>query len=166
MARTKSAHMTQAERASPTAAATAAATDASRQRQGIPSGLPGLQSTLLRSQCCPLVLKNTCFNTKGQHPFHRSRPAEYQPNRQSATVITEERGWRGTTSRRTTTRAAPELIQPKPAYAGDTVLRDVRGQLQVFLNTSSRGIFDRCFSTPLHYPSSTLALTCGANQAS
>jgi hypothetical protein len=30
--------------------------------------------------------------------------------------------------------------------------RDVRGQRQVFLNAGSRGIFDRCFSTPLHYP--------------
>ena len=30
--------------------------------------------------------------------------------------------------------------------------RDVLGQRQVFLNAGSRGIFDRCFSTPLHYP--------------
>ena len=36
---------------------------------------------------------------------------------------------------------------------------DVRGQRQVFLNAGSRGIFDRCFSTPLHYTALTLAPT-------
>jgi hypothetical protein len=44
--------------------------------------------------------------------------------------------------------------------------RDVRRPRQVFLNTGSRGIFDRCFSTPMHYPALTSAPTCGANRAS
>ena len=56
-------------------------------------------------------------------PPHRSRPAGYQPNRQPATVGAEERGGRGTTSSRTTTRAAPKLSPPKSACAGDAVLR-------------------------------------------
>ena len=59
-------------------------------------------------------------------PPHRSRPAGYQPNRQSATVGAEERrGGRGTTSRRTTTRTAPELSPPKPAYVGNAVLHTI-----------------------------------------
>jgi hypothetical protein len=45
--------------------------------------------------------------------------------------------------------------------------RGVRGrQRQVFLNAGSLGIFDKCLSTPLHYPALTLAPTCGANRAS
>jgi hypothetical protein len=49
------------------------------------------------------------------------------PNRQPATVGAEERGGRGTTSSRMTTkrltRAAPELSPPKSACAGGAVLR-------------------------------------------
>jgi hypothetical protein len=48
-------------------------------------------------------------------PLHRSRPAESQPNHS----LREERGGRGTTSSRTTTRAANELSPPKSACAGD-----------------------------------------------
>jgi hypothetical protein len=88
-----------------------------------------------------MVLKNTCrkcpdnqsiekhlswssdIPPAARFPPHRSRPAGYQHNRQPATVGAEERGGRGTTSRRTTTRAAPELSPPKPACAGDAVLR-------------------------------------------
>ena len=48
---------------------------------------------------------------------HRSRPG-YQRNQQPTTVSVEERGGRGTTSRRTTTRVAPDLSPPKPVFAG------------------------------------------------
>ena len=43
-------------------------------------------------------------------PLHRSSPAEYQPNQQPVTVCAESRAgvWRGTTTSRTTTRAANE----------------------------------------------------------
>jgi hypothetical protein len=44
-------------------------------------------------------------------PPHQSRPAGYPPNRQPVTVCEEERDGRGTTSRRTSTRAAPERRQ-------------------------------------------------------
>jgi hypothetical protein len=65
-------------------------------------------------------------------PLHRSRPAEYQPNRQPATVCAEELGGKDTTSSRTTTRAANELSPPKSACAGDAVLRtSTRGTVHV-----------------------------------
>jgi hypothetical protein len=48
-------------------------------------------------------------------PPHQSRPAGYPPNRQPATVGEEERGGRGTKSRRTSTRAAPERRPPLTA---------------------------------------------------
>ena len=53
----------------------------------------------------------------GRFPPHRSRPAGYPPNRQPATVGEEERGWRGTTSSRTTTGRAPELSPTKSLSA-------------------------------------------------
>jgi hypothetical protein len=55
----------------------------------------------------PMLMRgNTPPTTRS--PPHRSRPAGYPPNRQPATVGEEERGGRGTISRRTSTRAAPE----------------------------------------------------------
>ena len=63
------------------------------------------------------------LNYRARFPPHRSRPAGYPPNRQPITVCVEERGWRGTTSSRTTTGVAPELSPPKSVYDGDTVLR-------------------------------------------
>jgi len=78
-----------------------------------------IDSPARRRQCqCGVMLRGPRLD-----PPHRSRPAGYQPNRQPATVGTEERGGRGTTSSRTTTRAAPELSPPKSACAGDVILR-------------------------------------------
>ena len=64
----------------------------------------------------PMLMRgNTPPTTRS--PPHRSRPAGYPPNRQPATVGEEERGWRGPTSRRTSTRAAPERRPPPTACA-------------------------------------------------
>ena len=62
----------------------------------------------------PMLMRgNTPPTTRS--PPHQSRPAGYPPNRQPATVGEEERGWRGTTSRRTSTRAAPDRRPPPTA---------------------------------------------------
>ncbi len=72
-------------------------------------------------------------------PLHRSRPAGCQPNRQPSTVIAEEQGGRGTTLRRMTARAAPELIPTKSACDGDAVLRTST------LGTVPMGQCDGCY---------------------
>ena len=51
---------------------------------------------------------------------------------------------------------------------GSLLLTSRKNFRQVFFGefsrkTRPRGIFDRCFSTQLHYPTLTLALTCGEN---
>ena len=53
-------------------------------------------------------------------PSHQSRPAGYPPNRQPVTVGKEERGGRGTASRRTSTRAAPDRRLPPTARHAPT----------------------------------------------
>jgi hypothetical protein len=59
----------------------------------------------------PMLMRgNTPPTTRS--PPHQSRPAGYPPNRQPVTVGEEERDGRGTTSRRTSTRAAPERRPP------------------------------------------------------
>jgi hypothetical protein len=67
-----------------------------------------------------LMRGNTPPTTRS--PPHRSRPTGYPPNRQPDTVSEEERGERGTTSRRTSTRAAPRLrrMRSLPAPAPPT----------------------------------------------
>ena len=84
----------------------------------------------------PMLMRgNTPPTTRS--PPHRSRPAGYPPNRQPATVGEEERGWRGPTSRRTSTRAAPERRPPQsgnPAYASFSSRRR-----EMALSENSRG---------------------------
>ena len=53
-------------------------------------------------------------------PPHQSRPAGHPPNRQPVTVGEEERDGRGTTSRRTLTREAPERRPPQTALRPPT----------------------------------------------
>jgi hypothetical protein len=53
-------------------------------------------------------------------PHNQSRPEGYPPNQQPVTVCEEEWDGRGTTSRRTSTRAAPERRQPLTARHAQT----------------------------------------------
>jgi hypothetical protein len=65
--------------------------------------------------------------TSHSPPQRESRPAGYPPNQQPVTVCEEELDGRGTTSRRTLTRAAPERMQ---ATTDSTAYVFVSHQLQ------------------------------------
>jgi hypothetical protein len=81
-----------------------------RQYQGVPA------------TSAPILMRGR-HPSAARFPPHRSRPTGYPPNRQPATVGDQERGGtRGTTSRRTATRAAPERSPPQTAWHGDAVL--------------------------------------------
>ena len=73
------------------------------------------------------VLRNTCHGPRTSLPHSCSTPL-ITSSRISAQPTTHhslrgERGWRGTTTSRTTTRAANELSPPKSVCVGDAVLR-------------------------------------------
>ena len=72
----------------------------------------------------PMLMRGNTPPTTHSPP-HRSRLTGYPPNRQPATVSEEERGGRGTTSRRTSTRAARENVFHFPPLDAD--LRSAEG---------------------------------------
>ena len=74
------------------------------------------------------VLRNTCHGPRTSLPqraFHSTDHVQQNisPNRPTRHRLRGERGGRGTTTSRTTTRASNELSPPKSACSGDAVLR-------------------------------------------
>ena len=74
------------------------------------------------------VLRNTCHGPRTslqQRSCHSTDHVQQNisPNRPTRHRLRRERGGRGTTRSRTTTRASNELSPPKSACAGDAVLR-------------------------------------------
>lgn len=74
------------------------------------------------------VLRNTCQGPRTSLPqraFHSTDHVQQNisPNQPTRHRLRGERGGRGTTTSRTTTRASNELSPPKSACSGDAVLR-------------------------------------------
>jgi hypothetical protein len=72
------------------------------------------------------ALRNICHGPRTsimQLAVHPTPISSCRTSHQSATARVEELGKGETTSRLTTTRATPEYSPPKPACAGDAVLR-------------------------------------------
>ena len=106
-------------------------------------------------------------STNKQHHHHHGDGA---PGAGAEDFASARRFWRVEFGRRSRRRPTRRRVFPAPLFLADSVWlsvgwiscwtlsvgwtsmcgRDVRGQRQVFLNAGSRGIFDRCFSTPLH----------------
>ena len=69
------------------------------------------------------ALRNTCHGPRTSLPQHAFHPTDHvQDIYPTDNPPPSELGWKGTTSSRTTTGAAPELSPPKSACAGDAVL--------------------------------------------
>jgi hypothetical protein len=74
------------------------------------------------------VLRNTCHGPRTSLPQRACHSTDHvqqiiSPNRPTRHRLRRERGGRGTTTSRTTTRASNELSPPKSACSGDAVLR-------------------------------------------
>jgi hypothetical protein len=119
------------------------------------------------------VLRNTCHGPRTSLPQRACHSTDHvqqniSPNRPTRHRLRGERGGRGTTTSRTTTRASNERSPPKSACSGDAVLRtSTRGTVHSPMWTVPRVLDSSTTLSSDHHMVCLLAFVCAAlNSAS